>query len=245
MAEEGAERADQAEGPGRPARLARAHGLAAILDQGDVPAGQDRLYRRVVVGVAQQIDREHHRDIVVDAGAQAVQIEIQGVGIDIHEAQPQAVLAQGIIGRGPGDGGDHGHLAGAQSRRLGVEQRRHGQQIGRGAGIDHHRIPRADRRREPRLEFAHLGTHGGSTALDHRHGGAPLGPVPGVHGEGMEDRDAGHRIRERSGAPPRAARSSRTISATRASKPISWRQPRTRSALPASPTRSPTSLGRK
>ena len=140
--------------PARAAAEARAHGLSQLSSiRVIVPAGDQPADGVEVVGVAEQIDREDHVHVVVEGPRQRREIEVQRLAIDVDEAQDQAVLAERIVGGRPGDRRHDRHPSGSRQRRARLEQGGHGQQVGGGAAVDHHRVPRA-----------HLGGEGRSKA---------------------------------------------------------------------------------
>ena len=219
--------------PGRASGAARAGRLGGVLEHRDA----ERLYLGHRSDVAEQVDGDHRLGAGPEHGLHGLGGEAVRVGVDVAEHG---------CGAGRGDRLDRGverergndHLvAGPHAHRPQRDRDRVGA-VGHADGV-----PAAAVRRELLLERLHLGAEDEAPRVQHpRDGLAQLVAERRQRRGGVEQGDARHR-RSRQERPS-SSRSACVISRISSSKLVCAFQPRSRSALEASPTRWSTSAGR-
>ena len=187
VAEEGAEGTDPAERPRGPAAEPRAQGLAVVLQQGDRPPLQQPATAAKSLGLPRRLAAKTTSTSSSRARSSPARSKFRVSGSTSTNRSIETVLAERIIGRRPRHRRHHGNPAGPRERFARVEQGGDGQQVGRGAAVDHDGEPGADHLREVGLEGADLVAHGGPAALDHGDRRGPFGVAPGVGRQGIEE----------------------------------------------------------
>src|SRR5438093_6105766 len=129
-----AEGGGPAEAADAPAVVARAVGLAGILDDGDVVASGDRQDGIEIRGPAVEVHRHDCPRARGDRGFDALGVEVGGSGTDVHEHRPGADVGDGFGGgdEGVGRGDDlvarlHPHRQ--QGQMQGARARVHGHAV--------------------------------------------------------------------------------------------------------------------
>ncbi|MNQ22053.1 hypothetical protein D3C85_351870 [compost metagenome] len=183
--------ADVRPGAGADPAQGGAKGVGGVLDDQKVVRlgdGGDA----VPVGQVADQGRDHHGPGARrDRGLDPVDVDVEGVRLDVHEGGDQVVLHQ------RGDGGGEGQDRGDDLGPFGQAQQFDGQIVGAGAGVDHHPVglvePVGDLLLEPPDVVAHLGR----TAQHRDDGGDLLLAMHGLavgdaHGRAGRGVDLGH-----------------------------------------------------
>ena len=126
MTEEGAIAAHYTKRASMLALISRAHGLTVVFHQNDITLADNLLNTPEIIWISQQIHRHNGACFVRYRQFQLIEIVIQGIQINVHKLDLQAILIQRIVSGTPRYGWHDNFIATLQFQRriLGVKQRR-------------------------------------------------------------------------------------------------------------------------
>ena len=153
----------------RPAPLAIqccAQRLAVVLEQNQIVRVAKRANLVERGRVAQDAHRHDHARARRERCLELRRIHIERVELDIDEPKLQSVLLQRMKRRRPRDGGNDDLVAALKRALRSITECGNTDQVGRRAGIHHHRVLHAERLGERLFEAAHLLAHRKASAGD-------------------------------------------------------------------------------
>ena len=178
--EEEAEGAHMAEGAGLLAAQFGVEGLAIVLHEPKAVFVREGAYHVQRRRVAEDGNADDGPGLRRQGFLERPGVHIHGIQFDVHEPEPEPVLVQRMIGGGPGNRRHDDLVASLERPLLDVEQAGHGHQVGRRAGIDHHRVTPPVVIGESALEGRHLRAHGIAAAIHHPGDGGAFFVPPGI-----------------------------------------------------------------